>query len=175
MKKFFAKIWGGIKKPFAFIKRKTEPAREFMKAGRPGGMIAEMITATLMCGWVAESYVYHKISWMLSALIMAALMILMAEALNLVLKLLFGAGKRCKSYFAIALFGVIFMNMMGNQVNAVGPAVIGCRYHRQMHPGIYQDPQRQTGFCICGHGTFGGLSGVLSFLFLLGQLRKEQN
>lgn len=124
MKKFFVKIWGGIKKPFAFIKRKTEPAREFMKAGRPGGMIAEMLTATLMCGWVAESYVYHKISWMLSALIMAALMVLMAEALNLVLKLLFGAGKRCKSYFAIALFGVIFMNMMGNQVNAVGPAVI---------------------------------------------------
>ena len=124
MKKFFAKSWGGIKKPFAFIKRKTEPAREFMKAGRPGGMIAEMLTAVFMCGWVASSYVYHKIPWMLSAIIMAALTVLIAEALNLALKILFGAGKRCKSYFAVAMFWVVFMNMSGNQTNAMGPIFI---------------------------------------------------
>ncbi|MBO4678832.1 MAG: hypothetical protein J5626_04105 [Lachnospiraceae bacterium] len=124
MKKFFGKIWGGIKKPFAFIKRKSEPAREFMKEGRPGGMIAEMLAATLMCGWLPGSYVYHKIPWGLSAVIMAALLVLAAEVINLALKVLFGAGKRCKSYFVVATFGVTFMNLVGNQLSDVGPAVL---------------------------------------------------
>ena len=47
VKNFFKKVWSGIKKPFGFIKRKTEPAREFMRSGRKGGMILELILAAL--------------------------------------------------------------------------------------------------------------------------------
>ena len=39
-------------------------------------------------------------------------------------KVVFGAGKRCKSYFAVATFWVVFMNMVGNQAKAMGPAIL---------------------------------------------------
>ena len=40
----------------AFVKRKTAHAREFMREGRAGGMIAMTLIATLMNAWVIQSY-----------------------------------------------------------------------------------------------------------------------
>ena len=124
MKALLRKVWGGIKKPFGFIKRKTAPAREFMKQGRAGGMIAEMVMATLLNGWMIVSYTYNKYPAVLCCLVMAVLLVLFAEVLNLVLKLLFGAGKRCKSYFMVSWFFVCADNIIGTQANSIPAALI---------------------------------------------------
>ena len=103
----------------AFIKRKTAPAAEFMREGRAGGMIAVTILATLMNTWFMQSFTFNKIPWMAACFITALIIVVISELLNLILKLVFGAGKRCKSYFVMSLFMVVFDNMMGNQANAV--------------------------------------------------------
>ena len=56
IKDFFKKVWGGIKKPFGFIKRKSEPAREFMKSGRTGAIIMEVLLASQCLTWIIRSY-----------------------------------------------------------------------------------------------------------------------
>ena len=124
MKKFFKKIWGGIKKPFSFIKRKTAPARAFMKSGRPGGMILELALGVFFYGWAVRSMLYEKIPMWASYLIVAVLFLLIAELGSLLLKLIIGGSKRCKVYFWIALFCVIAMNVMGTQATVMGPAVL---------------------------------------------------
>ena len=96
MKKFFKKIWGGIKKPFSFIKRKTAPTRAFMKSGRPGGMILELALGVFFYGWAVRSMLYEKIPMWASYLIVAAAFLLIAELGSLLLKLIIGGSKRCK-------------------------------------------------------------------------------
>ena len=103
----------------AFIKRKTGPAAEFMRAGRPGGMIAVMLLASLMNGWIISGLTFDKIPWIAGCLILSVLLVLSAELINLILKLLFGAGKRCKSYFFISLFTIVFDNLAGTQANCI--------------------------------------------------------
>ncbi|MBQ9608830.1 MAG: hypothetical protein IJV15_05205 [Lachnospiraceae bacterium] len=124
IKAFFKKIIGGIKKPFGFIKRKTEPAREFMRTGRAGGMIAELIVSALFMCWIIDSGTYGKVPLVINYILTVVLLALSAEVLNLVLKIVFGAGKRCKTYFCGALFTVLFNNLVGNQLKAVFPAII---------------------------------------------------
>ena len=103
----------------AFIRRKTAPAIEFMRAGIPGGMIAVTMLATVMNMEFIRAYTYNRIPWIVSGLITSVIFVTVAELINLVVKLLFGAGKRSKSYFFLALFFVVFDNAMGTQANCI--------------------------------------------------------
>ena len=123
MKKFFKKIWGGIKKPFSFIKRKTAPARAFMKAGRPGGMIATALVGILFTGWAIGEFLYERIPVWADYLIMTAAFVVIAEAGALLLKLFVGGSKRSAVYFWEAFFFVIMENTIGTQGGLMGPAI----------------------------------------------------
>ena len=92
-----------VSKLISFIKRKTEPAREFLRAGIPGGMIAVTFLATVMNTYIIQDYTYDKIPWIAGGLVTSVLFVTVAELVNLVMKLLFGAGKRCKSYLFLAV------------------------------------------------------------------------
>ena len=108
-----------VSKLISFIKRKTEPAREFLRAGIPGGMIAVTFLATVMNTYIIQDYTYDKIPWIAGGLVTSVLFVTVAELVNLVMKLLFGAGKRCKSYFFLAVLLVAFDNAMGTQANCI--------------------------------------------------------
>lgn len=103
----------------AFIRRKTAPAIEFMRAGIPGGMIAGTMLATVMNMEFVRAYTYNRIPWIVGGLITSVIFVTVAELINLVVKLLFGAGKRSKSYFFLAVFFVAFDNAMGTQANCI--------------------------------------------------------
>ena len=111
----------------AFIKRKTTPAKEFMRAGIPGGMIALTLLVSLMNAEFIGDYVFNKIPWIICSLITSVIFVAVAELINLVLKLIFGAGKRCKSYFFLGLFFVVFDNVVGTQGNCI-PAIVGMSF-----------------------------------------------
>ena len=123
MKKFFRKVWAGIKKPFSFIKRKTKPAREFMKAGRPGGMIMNAAVGILFTSWAIGEFSYGKLPVWADYLIMTAGFVLIAEIAALLLKVFVGGSKRCLVYFWEALFLVMMENVMGTQGELIGPAL----------------------------------------------------
>ena len=64
MKKFF-KILNLIKKPFVFIfnfiKNKSQKPREFLRTGRPGGIIACHLVATQFFTWLFYEMAINKI------------------------------------------------------------------------------------------------------------------
>ena len=107
--KFFSRIIG-------FFKRKTAPAREFMRIGRPAAMIAEVILGAFFSTWIIEGYTFSRIPTAICYLIAAVIIVVASEILNLVLKIVFGAGKRCKSYFFIVAFVVAFSAIGANQM-----------------------------------------------------------
>ncbi len=106
-----------VSKVIDFIKRKTAPAREFMRSGRPVAMIAEILLGAYFFSWIVEGYTYGRIPAVLCYLIGTALIALASEVLNLALKIVFGAGKRCKSYFFIVAFVVSFSAIGANQMS----------------------------------------------------------
>ena len=124
MKKFFKKIWGGIKKPFSFIKRKTAPAMVFMKAGRPGGMILEAVVGILFTAWAIGSFLYEHTPVWANYLIMTAAFVIIAELGAIAAKILIGGCKRSHAYFWVAMFLVTMENTIGTQGNLVPQAVL---------------------------------------------------
>ena len=124
VKSFFGKLWRGIKKPFGFIKRKTEPAREFMKTGRAGGMIAELFLAVAFMFWIFDGMTNNKLPWLVMFLVTTIILLLSVGLLNLILKIIFGAGKRCKLYFFVAFFSVCANNLIGNMFHAIILAIL---------------------------------------------------
>ena len=88
VKSFFGKVWRGIKKPFGFIKRKTEPAREFMKTGRAGGMIAELFLAVAFMFWIFDGMTNNKLPWLVMFLVTTIILLLSVGLLNLILKII---------------------------------------------------------------------------------------
>ncbi len=123
-KNIFKRIWGGIKKPFSFIKRKTEPAREFMKKGRAGAMILELILASQFCWWMTDSFTYYKYNAVLIFFVSAAFLAIVTELLTLLFKLIFASGKRCRAYFILAFTLVFFTNIAANQLEAIPGAIL---------------------------------------------------
>ena len=113
------KIINAIKKPFIFIKNKTAPVREFLKEGRPGGMIAEAILTIQFFTWMMHDLFMERLPMVVSALLTAVAAVLAAELLGLAFKLVFGGGKRCRAYFFLA-FAIVFVNnMIGTQMEAM--------------------------------------------------------
>lgn len=123
-KNIFKKIWGGIKKPFGFIKRKSEPAREFMKKGRAGGMILELTLASQFMIWMIDSYTNNKFPDAVVFFIGAAILALLTELTTLLLKLVFAGGKRCRGYFLMAWFMVSFTDIIANQGECIPAALL---------------------------------------------------
>jgi hypothetical protein len=113
-----------IKKPFSFIKRKTQPAREFMKSGRAGAMILELILASQFSWWILDSYTYNKFNAVLIFIIGAALVAIATELATLLFKLLFAGGKRHRAYFIAAFTMVAFTNIAANQGEAIPGALL---------------------------------------------------
>ncbi len=124
IKNFFRKVWGSIKKPFGFIKRKSEPAREFMKKGRTGAIILELLLASQFFTWIISSYTYDKYPWILMFIITCLFWVIIAELSSLVVKLIFAGGKRCRSYFIVALLSVGMNNAIVNQFESLAGAVL---------------------------------------------------
>lgn len=124
IKNFFKKVWGGIKKPFAFIKRKTEPAREFMKKGRTGAIIMEVLLASQFFTWIISSYTYDKYPWLLMFIITCLFWVIVNELSSLLVKLIFAGGKRCRLYFIAALISVLMNNIIADQGEAMPGAIL---------------------------------------------------
>ena len=68
-----------------FFKRKTAPAREFMGSGRAAAMIAEVILGAFFSTWMLEGYTYGRVPKFLCFLIVAAIIVIVSELLNLIL------------------------------------------------------------------------------------------
>ena len=121
---FFKKVWSGIKKPFGFIKRKSEPAREFMKSGRTGAIIMEVLLASQFFTWIISSYTYDKYPWILMFIISCAMWVIIAELASLLIKFVFAGGKRCRTYFYIAILSVVMNNVIVDQGEALPGAIL---------------------------------------------------
>lgn len=117
------KIIEVIKRPFNFIKKKTEPSREFLKKGRLLGMIFEIILASQFTYLEAADLLADKLPSFVCFLITPVVLTCCAELINLAVKIVFGAGKRPRAYFATSLFAVLFVNAVITQGNTL-PAVI---------------------------------------------------
>lgn len=113
------KIWNFIKKPFSFIKNKTAPAREFMEKGRTGAIIMEVLLASQFFTWILSSYTYDKYPWILVFIITCVMWVIVAELASLLIKLIFAGGKRCRTYFFVALLSVGMNNAVANQMEAM--------------------------------------------------------
>ena len=122
--KFFGRIKNAVIKPFVFIRNKTGPARDLMRSGRAGGMILEMALAVLMSSWVVNGYTYDKMPYVICIMVTADILVILAELIALVFKLLFGSGRRSTSYFYTAFVLIAFLNLVGNLLESVLPAVI---------------------------------------------------
>ena len=123
IKRFFKKVWGGIKKPFGFIKRKSEPAREFMKKGRTGAIIMELLLASQFFTWIISSYTNDQYPWILMFIITCVMWVIITELTSLIIKLIFAGGKRCRSYFIAAFISVFMNNAIANQGEAMPGAI----------------------------------------------------
>lgn len=125
--KLIKRVWKQIKRPFGFIKRKTEKPREFMGKGRAGAMILEMVLAGQFWGFGPYETLLNKVPLVICIVIMALIWAIFAELLNLVIKLIWGGGKRCKCYFFIAWFAVCGVNIVANEGEAI-PAALGTTF-----------------------------------------------
>ena len=133
--KLIKRIWKQIKRPFGFIKRKTEKPREFMRKGRAGAMILEMVLAGQFWAFGPYETLLDKVPFAICIIIMALIWAVFAELLNLVIKLIFGGGKRCKSYFFISWFAVCGVNIIANEGEAI-PAALGTTFVLVLCAGI---------------------------------------
>lgn len=118
------KFVGSTKRVVESIKQKTTPAREFMSKGRTLAMILEIVVASQFLGWPVNSIMLGKLPHILCIIMAAVVLVIFAEFLNLVIKIIFGGGKRCKSYFLTSFASVFAINMIANQANAVVGAIL---------------------------------------------------
>lgn len=122
--KLIKRIWKQIKRPFGFIKRKTEKPRESLRAGRAGAMILEMVLAGQFWAFGPYETLLDKVPFVVCIVIAALIWTIFAELFNLVVKLIWGGGKRCKSYFFFSWLAVFGVNIMTNMGEAVAAALV---------------------------------------------------
>lgn len=119
-----SKIKKQLKRPFEFIKRKTEKSREFMTKGRAGAMIAEFLLAAQFFTWIVDEFTLKKLHIILVILISAVLIFLFSELINLIIRIAFGGKKRSKGYFLTALCIVGANNYIGTQGQAASAVIL---------------------------------------------------
>ena len=119
-----SKIKKQLKRPFEFIKRKSEKPREFMTKGRAGAMIAEFLLAAQFFTWIVDEFTLKKLHIILVILISAVLIFLFSELINLIIRIAFGGKKRSKGYFLTALCIVGANNYIGTQGQAASAVML---------------------------------------------------
>ncbi len=124
IKKLGSKLGNIVKKPFRFIKRKAEKPREFMTKGRAGGMILTFLLSVQFFCWIIDEMAINTLPTFLVVLITLAVVAVISELTNLVIRILFGDKKRSKGYFLTALFIVGAMNYIGNQGEAAAAVML---------------------------------------------------
>jgi len=102
-----------IKRPFRFLKKVTEQPREFMRAGRNGGVIAEAILGTQFLWWLTDAYTLERFPKIITLIISAVVFVIFSELLAILLKLILGGVKRCRVYFYFAFFTIALSNFNG--------------------------------------------------------------
>ncbi len=112
------------KNPIKWIKKKTEPQRDFLRMGRPGALIGLGVLATQFISWMIYEEAIGKIPVVLAFFLTAAICVLIAELLNLFVRLLFGGGKRIRAYFLATFVAVFANNTIAQQGNAIPAAVL---------------------------------------------------
>lgn len=112
-------LFSAVKKPFAWISRKTEPARQFMAQGRAGAMILETAIGVQFFGALVYELFTGNVPAVLCFLIAAALFVVMAELLRLVFSVVFGKIRRSRMYFLSAFLVVMTVNLISTQAGEV--------------------------------------------------------
>lgn len=118
------RVINAIKKPFAFIKAKTALQRGFLRAGRPGGIIALTLLCAQFFTWLIDDGLMNKLPIVVAFLVTVILAILASELLGLAIKLIFGGRRRSEAYFIMAFAGVFANNSIANQGNAMPGAFL---------------------------------------------------
>ena len=118
----FIKLWNKTKKPVNYIKSKTEGPMEFMKTGRMGAIIAEVILSVQFFSWIMKDMLYIH---MFPAIMLSLLVVLLfVELLCLVIRIVFGGVNRSNIYFITAFTVILTNNLVANQFNDVVPAIL---------------------------------------------------
>lgn len=113
-----------IKKLVRWTKRKCTPPAEFLRAGRPGGMI--------MCALLGMQFLYALVTSSLAGvippfvlcLISLALIVAGSELAALILKLFFHGNHRSQTYFCAGFIGLMAANYAATMDENIDAAVI---------------------------------------------------
>lgn len=124
MKKIFSKIAAFANKIMCRIKKAIKEPAEFLETGKTGGM--------LMCALLTTQFLYGCIFNMLNCivpgpiviLILFFIVILLAELATFLFKLIFGGGKRSRSYFLFAWLVLAAAFLIGTQLYHITSGVI---------------------------------------------------
>ncbi len=127
MKKFF-KLLNLIKKPFIcifnFIKKISEKPREFLRTGRPGGIIACHLVATQFFTWLFYEMAINKIPRVITFILTGVFLFLFVELSNLIVKIILKSRCRPLLYFITAAVTVTLNNCGAQQGFAIPAALL---------------------------------------------------
>lgn len=119
MKKIFDKIKSFANNIRCRIKAITKEPAEFLGQGKAGGMVmCALLTAQFLYGCIFSS-VSCLIPAPVIVLLLFGTVILMAELMTLIFKLILGGGKRSRLYFLLAWSGLATAFFIGTQLHNV--------------------------------------------------------
>lgn len=104
------------------ITEKTRGPKEFLRAGTVGGIVLSVLVSTL-CLWGNVFAEFFSLPLAVSFVITVVAILLFAELLFLLLKLLFGCGKHAKIYWFVSFAFILISNLIGNQAHALLAAI----------------------------------------------------
>ncbi|MCM1268106.1 MAG: hypothetical protein NC302_09385 [Bacteroidales bacterium] len=124
MKKIAWKIKNTAGKTFRRLREKTAGPADFLKQGRPGGMI--------FCALLAAQFLYGVMSYLcrnvmpafLAFLLSVLLAVIVTELAALLLKILLGRVKRARVYYLLSAAVLIVVDLIGTQMNGVASGVL---------------------------------------------------
>lgn len=127
MKKFF-KILNLVKKPFVFIfnliKNITEKPCDFLRTGRPGGIIACLLLVTQFFNRLFSSIFLEKIPLVINFLLTGICIFIFVELLSLIVRIIFGACRKSLTYFLTSAIFISILNSAVQQKNAITAALL---------------------------------------------------
>lgn len=124
MKKIVQKIKTITGKLFQWAKKVTAPPAQFLRKGRPGGM--------LLCALLATQFVYDIIMYRCSSIMPAfmafilsfLLVVIVTELAALLFKMLFGKVKRARVYHLLAVIDLIVVDFIGTQLEGAASGIL---------------------------------------------------
>ncbi len=124
MKKIFDKIKSFTNKIVYWIKKVTKEPAEFLGQGKAGGMVmCALLTAQFLYGCIFSS-VSCLIPAPVIVLLLFGMVILLAELMAFIFKLILGGGKRPRFYFLLAWIGLATAFFIGTQLHNILSGII---------------------------------------------------